>query len=43
MAVHLRVGDPLPTHTLFPIYVAALLWADLALRDARVRELVRSE
>ena len=36
---HLRVGDPLVSHTLFPIYVGALLWAGLYLRDARVRGL----
>jgi len=40
VASHLRVGDPLPTHTLFPIYVGALLWAGLYLRDTRVRALV---
>lgn len=37
---HLRVGDPLVSHTLFPIYVGALLWAGLYLRDARVRGLL---
>ena len=37
---HLRVGDPLISHTLFPIYVGALLWAGLYLRDARVRRLL---
>jgi len=37
---HLRVGDPLISHTLFPIYVGALLWAGLYLRDDRVRRLV---
>jgi hypothetical protein len=37
---HLRVGDPLLSHTLFPIYVGALLWAGLYLRDDRVRRLV---
>jgi hypothetical protein len=37
---HLRVGDPLATHTLFPIYVAALVWGGLFLRDARVRSLL---
>lgn len=42
VATHLRVGNPLFTHTLFPIYVAALLWGALYLRDARVRALVRS-
>ena len=41
MASHVRVGDPLLTHVLFPIYVAALLWAGLALRDARLRAFLR--
>ena len=40
VAIHLRVGDPLSTHVLFPVYVGALFWAGLALRDARVRALV---
>ena len=30
--VHLRVGDPLFSHTLFPVYFGALLWAGLFLR-----------
>jgi hypothetical protein len=38
--VHLRVGDPLFTHTLFPIYVGAFLWFGLYVRDARVRRLL---
>jgi hypothetical protein len=37
--VHLRVGDPLFSHTLFPIYIGALLWTGLYMRDARVRRL----
>ncbi|MBL8741480.1 MAG: DoxX family protein [Myxococcales bacterium] len=41
--VHVRVGDPLFSHTLFPIYVGAFLWAGLYLRDARVRRLVGPE
>ncbi|HEY5958535.1 MAG TPA: DoxX family protein [Polyangiaceae bacterium] len=36
IATHLRVGNPLFSHTLFPIYVAVLLWGGLALRDPRV-------
>jgi hypothetical protein len=36
VATHVRVGDPLFTHILFPIYVAALLWGGLALRDERL-------
>ena len=40
VATHLRVGDPLLSHTLFPLYVAALLWGGLWLRDARLRALL---
>jgi len=39
IATHLRLGNPLFTHVLFPIYVAALLWGGLYARDARVRKL----
>ena len=41
IATQLRLGAPLFTHLLFPVYVAALLWAGLYLRDARVRALAR--
>ena len=34
--VHLRVGDPLFSHTLFPLYVAFFAWGGLYLRDSRV-------
>jgi hypothetical protein len=40
VAAHLRLDHPLLSHTLFPVYVAALLWGGLYLRDARVRALV---
>jgi hypothetical protein len=40
IATHVRLGNPLFTHVLFPIYVAALIWGGLWLRDRRVRELV---
>ena len=43
VAIHLRVGDPLGSHILFPVYVGALFWAGLALRDARVRALILSK
>jgi len=36
IATHVRVGDPLFSHVLFPVYVAALLWIGLALRDGRL-------
>ena len=41
IVTHLRVENPLFSHTLFPIYVAALLWGGLYLRDPRVRALLR--
>lgn len=40
IATHVRVENPLFSHTLFPIYVAALLWGGLWLRDRRVRGLL---
>jgi len=42
IATHVRVGDPLLTHALFPIYVAAVVWAGLVLRDARLRAFLKS-
>ena len=32
IATHVRVGDPIATHVLPPIYVAAMLWGALLLR-----------
>jgi hypothetical protein len=40
VATHVRVGDPLFSHVLFPTYLAVLLWGGLWLRDARLRALV---
>jgi hypothetical protein len=40
VATQVRVGNPILTHTLFPVYVAAFLWAGLWLRDRRVRSLL---
>lgn len=37
---HLRVGSPLFSHTLFPIYVGVIAWGGLYLRDERVRALI---
>ena len=37
IATHVRVGNPLFTHALFPTYVAAFLWVGLWLRDQRLR------
>ena len=40
IATHVRVGDPLLSHTLFPIYFAVLIWGGLYLRDWRVHALI---
>lgn len=37
VATHFRVGNPLLTHTLFPIYFAFFIWGGLVLRDSRLR------
>jgi len=37
IASHLRLGDPLFTHTLFGVWLGLFLWAGLWLRDERVR------
>ena len=40
IATQVRVGNPLFTHVLFPVYLAALLWGGLYLRDDRIRALI---
>ncbi|MEB3204839.1 MAG: DoxX family protein [Candidatus Sericytochromatia bacterium] len=40
VAAHLRVGDPLLSHTLFPVILGAMMWGGLWLRDERVRRLM---
>jgi hypothetical protein len=40
IATHVRVGNPLFTHILFPIYVAAIVWGGLLLRRPRLRVLL---
>lgn len=40
VASHYRLGNPLATHILFPVYVAAFLWGGLALRDPRLLSLL---
>jgi len=42
IATHVRVGNPLFSHVLFPIYVAVMLWGGLYLRDRRVHGLISS-
>jgi hypothetical protein len=40
IVTHLRVGNPLFTHILPPIYVSILIWGSLYLRDPRVRAVI---
>lgn len=40
VASHIRVSNPLFSHTLFPIYIAILIWLGLYLRDARLRNTI---
>ena len=40
VASHYRLGNPLLSHVLFPVYVAVLLWSGLALRDPRLLSLL---
>ncbi len=41
ISTHVRVEDPFLTHTFFPVYVAALIWGGLLLRDERLRAFAR--
>jgi hypothetical protein len=40
VATHARVGNPLLTHVLFGVYVAAFLWGGLLLRNPRLLALL---
>ena len=40
IARHVRVGSPLFSHILFPVYLAVLIWGGLYLRDERLRALI---
>ena len=40
IATQLRVGAPLFSTTLFPVYVALFIWGGLYLRDERVRSVL---
>ena len=43
VATHLRVSNPLFSHTLFPVYVGMMIWAGLCLRNRKLRDLITSE
>jgi DoxX-like family len=40
VASHLRLADPLFTHTLFGVYLGLLAWGGLYLRNARLRAFI---
>lgn len=40
IATHVRVGNPLFSHVLFPVYIAGMLWGGLWLRELRLRALL---
>jgi hypothetical protein len=40
VASNLRLGNPLFSNTLFPVYFGVLVWGSLWLRDAKLRPLV---
>jgi len=40
VASHVRLGSPLFTHVLFPVYLGILLWLGLFLRYPTLRRLV---
>ena len=40
VATHVRIGNPLATHILFPVYIGILIWLGLYLRDSRIRDLL---
>ena len=37
VATHVRVGSPLWTHQLFPVYIGVLIWLALCLRNEKLR------
>src|SRR5262249_128694 len=39
VATHVRIGSPLFSHVLFGVYLGAMAWGGLYLRDARLRAL----
>lgn len=42
VASHVRLGDPLFTHILSPVYFGALIWGGLFLRDERISKHLQS-
>jgi hypothetical protein len=42
VATHVRVGDPLFSHSLFPVYVGLFLWIGLLLRNENLKTVFQS-
>ena len=40
VATHVRIGDPLFSHVLFPVYMGLFIWGGLYFREERVRALI---
>ena len=40
VATHLRIGSPLPSHTLFGVYLGLLMWGGIWFREPRLRALI---
>jgi DoxX-like family len=40
IAIQLRVGNPLFSQSLFPVYVGLMVWGGIYLRDERLRTLI---
>ena len=40
VATHVRVGDPVFSHILFPVYMGLFIWGGLYFREERVRTLI---
>lgn len=40
VATHLRLGDPLFSHVLFPVYMGLLVWGGLYFRNPSLRTLI---
>ncbi|MEZ4747724.1 MAG: DoxX family protein [Calditrichia bacterium] len=40
VATHVRIGNPLFSHVLFPVYLGILLWGGLYLRDMHLRAFI---
>lgn len=40
VATHVRIGDPLFSHILFPVYMGLFVWGGLYFRDERLRAII---